>query len=65
VARAQGYLAPVLDGARAAGDARISSLEFPIQDGSLGYGCDWHPSRATNRAMADRLVAELRGRLGW
>jgi lysophospholipase L1-like esterase len=65
VARAHGYLAPVLDAARAAGDERIAYLEFPVQDGRLGYGCDWHPSRATNRAMADRLVDELRRLLGW
>jgi lysophospholipase L1-like esterase len=61
VARARAYLAPLLD----AGHPRVSHLEFPRQDGSLGYGCDYHPSRATHRAMADRLVPELRRLLGW
>ena len=65
LARVRGYLAPLLDAARAAGDARLSYLEFPTQDGSLGYGCDWHPSRGTHQQMADRLTAELRQRLGW
>jgi lysophospholipase L1-like esterase len=65
VGRARGYVLPSVEAARAAGDTRLSFLEFPIQDGSLGYGSDWHPSRATHRAMADRLTAELRRLLGW
>jgi lysophospholipase L1-like esterase len=59
IARAHGYLAPAL------GEPLTSYLEFPHQDGSLGYGCDWHPSRGTHQAMADRLVVELRRLLRW
>jgi lysophospholipase L1-like esterase len=59
VERARAYLAPLLT------LPGLSYLEFPRQDGSLGYGCDYHPSHATHQAMADRLTAELRDRLGW
>ena len=60
IARARGYLAPALSS-----DPKVSYLEFPSQDGSLGYGCDWHPSKRTHQAMAGRLEAELRRKLGW
>jgi lysophospholipase L1-like esterase len=59
VERARTYLGPVL------AIPGVSYLEFPRQDGSLGYGCDFHPSRATHQAMADRLVPALRGLLDW
>ena len=49
----------------AAGDARIHLVEFPVQDGSTGYGCDWHPSLATHERMAAQLEAALRAHLGW
>jgi lysophospholipase L1-like esterase len=65
VAQARGYLMPVLDTLQAAGDTRVSYLEFPMQDGSTGFGCDWHPSKGTNQQMADKLVAELRRLLAW
>jgi lysophospholipase L1-like esterase len=61
VTSARAYLAPLLEG----GEPGISLLEFPRQDGSLGYGCDRHPSRATHQAMAGQLVPELRRLLGW
>jgi lysophospholipase L1-like esterase len=48
-----------------AGDANFAVVEFPTQDGSLGYGCDWHPSAAEHDAMADVLVPILANRLGW
>lgn len=65
VAQARAYLMPVIESARAAGDTRISYLEYPMQDGSTGFGCDWHPSRGTHQAMATVLTAELRRLLGW
>ena len=58
--RARGYLMPAVQA-----DPRASFLEFPHQDGSLGYGSDWHPSKGTQRTLADRLVPELRRLLGW
>jgi lysophospholipase L1-like esterase len=47
------------------GDAAIGFLELPAQDGTTGYGCDWHPSVATHARMATALEAALRARLGW
>lgn len=48
-----------------AGDSRAAVIEFPTQDGTLGYGCDWHPSAAEHDAMADLLVPLLQTKLGW
>jgi lysophospholipase L1-like esterase len=47
------------------GDAALGFLELPPQDGSTGFGCDWHPSVATHARMASALEAALRARLGW
>jgi lysophospholipase L1-like esterase len=47
------------------GDSKLSFLEFPVQQQADGYGCDWHPSPATNVKRATRLTAEIRTRLGW
>jgi lysophospholipase L1-like esterase len=65
LARTKAHLQPTLHGARAAGDDRVSLLEFTPQDGATGFGCDWHPSRATNQRMAAELTAELRRVLNW
>jgi lysophospholipase L1-like esterase len=48
-----------------AGDARVRFLELATQTGELGYGCDYHPSVATQQQMADALVAQLRAVAGW
>ena len=48
-----------------AGDAKVAMIEFGIQDGSLGLGCDWHPSAATHAQMAGNLEAQLKQLLGW
>jgi lysophospholipase L1-like esterase len=47
------------------GDSKVDSLEFAGQDGSLGYGCDWHPNVATHQQMARQLEAKLRSMLAW
>jgi lysophospholipase L1-like esterase len=49
----------------AAGDRAISYFEFDIPRPSDGFGCDFHPSTATHRAMAAALVEEIRARMGW
>ena len=38
----------------AEGDAAIGFLELAPQDGSTGYGCDWHPSVAPPRPHGER-----------
>jgi lysophospholipase L1-like esterase len=62
---ARTYLQKVVADRQAAGDTKVALVEFPSQDGSLGYGCEWHPSRATQQEMAAVLVNFLRGQLGW
>lgn len=45
---------------RARGDSAISYLEMFGASPEEGYGCDYHPSLATHRRMADALVAHVR-----
>jgi lysophospholipase L1-like esterase len=61
----RGHLQSVISTRRNEGDTKMSFLEFPVQQQADGYGCDWHPSAATNAKMATLLTAELRTRLGW
>jgi len=61
----KGHLQAVIQTRAGEGDSKMSFLEFPVQVEADGYGCDWHPSPATNVKMATLLVAELKTRLGW
>lgn len=62
LATIRGYLGRVV---KEGGDKNIAFLEFKMQDGSTGYGADWHPSNATHRRMADTLANAIRNDLGW
>ena len=42
------------------GDTNISTLKFATQDGSLGYGADWHPSEGTNELAAELLTEHIK-----
>jgi lysophospholipase L1-like esterase len=55
---ARAWVGALVRDARLAGDRHISFLAFEPQ--SEPFGEDWHPSAATHRAMAERLVAHLR-----
>ena len=61
----RGHLQKVIAARAGEGDTKMSYLEFPVQQQADGYGCDWHPSAATNTKMSTLLTAELRARLGW
>jgi len=61
----KGHLQNVIKTRSGEGDTKMSYLEFPVQVAADGYGCDWHPSPATNAKMATLLTAELKTRLGW
>jgi lysophospholipase L1-like esterase len=50
---------------RGGGDAKIYFVEFPLQTGENGYGCDWHPNVKTHELMAGVLESELRAKMGW
>lgn len=62
---ARDYITTVVNQRTAAGDTRLRFIEFPMQDGSLGYGEDWHPSAAQHAAMANQLVTRIKADLGW
>lgn len=42
------------------GDKRICRFDFTPQDGSLGYGADYHPSKAQHQKMAAELTQFLK-----
>ncbi len=49
----------------ATGDANVSLLAMTPQDGTDGFGCDFHPSVARQQKMAAALVAHLKQKLNW
>ena len=59
------YTKEAVDAQRGAGDSNLELLDLGVDDGSRGYGCDYHPSKATHRWMADRISTALKARLGW
>jgi lysophospholipase L1-like esterase len=61
----KGHLQKVISTRATEGDTKMSFLEFPVQQQADGYGCDYHPSPATNAKMATLLTAELKTRLAW
>jgi lysophospholipase L1-like esterase len=65
LAAIKGHLQNIISTRSSEGDTKMSFLEFPVQLAADGYGCDWHPSPATNAKMATLLAAELKTRLGW
>jgi lysophospholipase L1-like esterase len=62
---ARDYITTVANQFNAAGDAKVHFIEFPMQDGSLGYGEDYHPSVAEDAAMANQLINQIKADLGW
>lgn len=49
---------------KTAGDNNISMFELTAQ-GALGYGADWHPSRAQARKNSGELIDYLKLLTGW
>lgn len=62
---ARDYITTVVSQVNAGGDTKVHFIEFPQQDGSLGYGEDWHPSVAQHAAMSSQLVTQIKADLGW
>ncbi len=62
LAKLKGYMLEVVT---TLADPKISTFDIPTQDGSDGFGCDWHPSLARHEKMATVVTAELKGKLGW
>jgi len=46
-------------------DPKISSFDITPQDGSDGYGCDWHPSLARHQKVAATVTAAIKAKLPW
>lgn len=61
----RGYIRNVVSARNAAGDTKIKAFELNPQEAADGYGCDWHPSKATHVKMATQLTAALKSTLGW
>ena len=49
----------------AAGLKDIYRFDFSTQTGSLGYGADYHPSKAQHQKMANELIPFVRKITGW
>jgi lysophospholipase L1-like esterase len=47
------------------GDKEVYRFTFPAQDGSLGYGANYHPSIKQQEKMANELVPFLKEIMGW
>jgi len=50
---------------KAGGDGRVFLVEHALETDAEGWGCDWHPSRATHQRMAEELTAPIAKNLGW
>lgn len=46
----------IVENAKKSGDDKVHQFSFAPQDGSLGYGADWHPSERQQKKMADELL---------
>jgi lysophospholipase L1-like esterase len=64
-AQHRSYLAMVMARAASRGDAHVSIVDFDTQLASDGYGCDYHPSAATQMRVATQLVTAIRDVTGW
>jgi len=64
-AASRSYLQEIVAAFAGKGDTKLIFLEFPEADGSNGYGCDYHPSKAQHQAMANALVPVVKSTLGW
>jgi hypothetical protein len=51
--------------ANKAGDPNVFYFAFQSYDGSLGYGCDYHPDRAAAQMLAQTIEPTIKAKLGW
>lgn len=65
LALASATMDDVVAEANANGDKEVYRFDFTPQDGSLGYGASWHPSRRQHQKMADELTPFLRNLMNW
>jgi endoglucanase len=65
LASATDYIKRIVNLQTTLGDENINFIQFPAQDGTTGYGEDWHPSLQTHEDMAKQLAAQIQSDLGW
>lgn len=61
----KGYLTRMVARLNDQGDRKVHFLEFDQQQAADGIGADYHPSNATQRKMAAKLVEALKKDLAW
>lgn len=55
----------IYDKLKSEGDKNVYRFNFSPQNGNLGYGADYHPSKAQHRKMANELIPYLRSITNW
>lgn len=50
---------------RRGGDGKVFRFDFEPEDGTMGYGADWHPSLLRQQKMAQELVPFVASLMGW
>lgn len=61
----QNALNTVMAEAHAAGNKEVYRFDLSPQDGSLGFGASWHPSRKQQEKSAAELIPFIRTLMGW
>lgn len=61
----QEILNKLLKEVQKAGDKEVYRFDFTPQNGDLGYGASWHPSKAQQEKMASELLPYLRKLMKW
>ncbi len=59
------YLKAVVAHFRGQGHKKVYYLDFPMQNGSRGFGAMWHPSVKEDRYMAGIMAEIIAAKLGW
>ena len=60
------YAHQVIAARATAGDSNMDFVDLGVQDGNAdGYGCDYHPTVATDQKMADKLVTKIKALKNW
>jgi lysophospholipase L1-like esterase len=65
LSRVRTYIGNAVQSLNRSGDTKVGVFELKPQEGADGYGCDWHPSRATHQKLAAQLSDALKASLGW
>jgi lysophospholipase L1-like esterase len=60
----QNYLKSVIGQMNGKGDKKVYSFSLSTQ-GSLGFGCDWHPNVAQHKKNAEELTKFIKEKVGW